>query len=171
MNKMQFLPGRNLGFPMHSRHIELKLALFLNLLRGNAGVAGIQIHVAVLFVKAEHPHGTDDGRWSAPVGGTVQLSPVHELAAGPFLYPPAGAGNVAGIFDETTLLVDHDEHGARCKGVDIGIAATAGQAQVGIEVIADTGGVDVAVLIHLGTAEKTEIDVAALGDAERIVEP
>ncbi len=51
-----------------------------------------------------------------------------------------------------------------------GIAAAAGQAQFGVEIVADAGGVDIAVLIHFSAAQKTEIDVAALGDAEGVVQ-
>ena len=95
---------------------------------------------------------------------------MDKLASGPSLHPPAGAGDVADVFHETALLVNHDEYGPPGEGIDVGIPAAAGQAQLGIQVVADAGGVDVAVFIHLGPSQEAQVHHAPLGDAEGVVE-
>src|SRR5450756_312129 len=133
-------------------------------------MAGVQVHPAGLLVETEHAGRADHCRWTTPEGGAVQLAAVDPLAARPFLQSPAGARDVADVGGEASLLMEHDEDRPLGERVDVRAAAAARQAEIRIQVVADDGAVDVAVLIHLGSAEIAEVHFAALRDAEGVVQ-
>jgi len=64
--------------------------------------------------------------------------------------------------------MDHDKDRTLGERVDVRVAAAAGEAQFRLQVVADAGGVDIAVLVDLRPAEVAEIDIAALGDGKGI---
>ena len=171
VDEMQLFAGGRVCFARNPGDIKIELAEVLDLCRCFAGMAGVEVHVTILLIKTEDPRSADYCRRTAAKGCAVEFLTVDPFAARPFFHPPAWAGDVADMLDEAPFFMDHDKHGTLGKRVDVRVTAAAGEAQFGVEIVADTGGVEVAVLINLGTAEKAQVNIAALGDAEGVEQP
>ena len=111
-------------------------------------------HQFTAFIRLQDAQVGDHGlRAAAAQAGCVSFGlPVQE----------AGRGAEIHLFREAAFLVRGDDVAAVGPGGDFHRAARAGQAHLGMVVIADHGGIDVAKAVDLRAAQKAHIHVAAL---------
>src|SRR6185369_9622418 len=118
---MQLFPGRRQSLAVNTGYVKIEVAHLPDFIGSFTRMAGIQINPAALLMEAEYSGRADNRRRAAAIGGAVQFTTVHKLAARPFLYPPAGAGDVADIGGKAAFFVHHDEDRPFGERVDVRI--------------------------------------------------
>ena len=121
---------------------------------GHAGIERAQLHLA-LGVSEIQERLVGDHQLRPAAG---QAQPSAAVAAGQV----AGAGEKIQLLDERAALQTHDHERALRVDRDFAGAAAARQAHLRFGVVADDGGVEVAVAIDLRAAEQRDLDQAPL---------
>src|SRR5947208_13963753 len=152
-HELELLIGGRLGHAQMRSEVEGKSGVVLKSFPSDARIERDHLHAPFLVLEAEHRqirHHTKRG-----AGEQTALTP--RVAA----MQVSGAGDEIDLLDEAALLVLHRYDHLRERS-DVVAAASSRQAGLGAQRIADERAIQIAVLIDLGAAHESDVDVAAL---------
>src|SRR6185437_10642229 len=145
----ELLAARGLGLPDVVGHLEVPARALPDLLQRHTGMQALERHLAGLVEPVDPQAGDHHGR-------TLSLPLLRTVAA-----QVTRTRDEVDRVDERALRLRHDDEDLLRVDRDLARAARARQPHLGLRVVADRRGVEVAVAVDLRAAQEADVDVAA----------